>query len=86
MVGLFVIQLYSYPKEELKKVIDDEKFLNAMNPQERQYHFGKARILDDAREVVEEVEEESSSGSDGWRKEKMASDVPKETIVVQGSP
>lgn len=33
MVGLSVIQLYSYPKEELKKVIDDEKFLNAMNPQ-----------------------------------------------------
>lgn len=49
MVGLSVIQLYSYPKEELKKVIDDDKFLNAMNPQERQYHFGKAKVLDDAR-------------------------------------
>jgi hypothetical protein len=30
-------------------MIDDEKFLNAMNPQERQYHFGKSRVLDPAR-------------------------------------
>lgn len=43
-------------------------------------------MLDDAREVVEEVEEESSSGNEGWIKEKMVSDVPKETIVVEQAP
>lgn len=36
--------------------------------------------------MVEEVEEESSTGSDGWRKEKMASDVPREAVIVEGSP
>lgn len=54
-----------------------------MNPQERYYHFGKASILDDAREVLEEVEEESSTENDSWKKDKMASEMPRDLSDVK---
>lgn len=36
-------------------MLDDEKFIESMSPEERTYHFGKggkALRLDDAKEVV----------------------------------
>jgi hypothetical protein len=37
--------LYSYPKEDLKNMLNDDKFINGMNIQERSYYFGKDRLL-----------------------------------------
>lgn len=61
-------QLYSYPKEELSSIIDDEKFLKNMEDHERQYHFGNKKSLDPLREVVEL---EPSSSLDEEPKERI---------------
>lgn len=58
-------------------MLDDEKFLASMSPEEKMYHFGKtgkAQKLDDAKVVVEEVSEESSTENEIKRKEKFFSD------------
>ncbi len=60
-------------------MLDDEKFIESMSPEERIYHFGKggkAQRLDDAKEVVEEVEEESSTENDIRRKDREVAAQP----------
>lgn len=54
MVDLELTQLYSYPKEELKAMMQDPKFLKSMNKHDREMHFNNVD-LDCA--IIEEVEE-----------------------------
>ena len=42
-----VTQMFSYPKDELKKILDDEKFVATLDSNEKQYHFGKTSPVDE---------------------------------------
>ena len=55
--------LYSYPKEDLKRMLNDGDFITGMDIQERSYFFGRDHLLADDRVVVEEVEDTASSPS-----------------------
>lgn len=56
--------LYSYPKEDLKRMLNDGDFLTGMNAQERSYYFGRGHQLENERVVVEEVDEDGSSNDE----------------------
>lgn len=66
------MKLYSYPKEELRQIIDDEKFLGNMKDHEKQYYIGKRAELNLLREVVDE---ESSTDHDVQVRQRKYSDV-----------
>lgn len=56
--------MFSYPKSELKKIIDDEKFISTLDARERQYHFGRS-CSNEEKEVVEEYDADTNSQKSG---------------------
>ena len=38
-------QLYSYPKEDLRAMITEEKFLDSIDPYQLSYYFGPKKEL-----------------------------------------